>query len=1198
MGAGGIYHYTKNLLDAIFSSDLEHSIVLFKNPGNQLDLSQYSLYPNCSIELFDPALHTTEEEVQQNIGENGVVIRAGFNERANKHLSGMGIDLMIYPIAWSFSFECGIPYIVVIHDLQHRIQPEFPEVSAGGEWNRREVLNRNSIKYAEAVFVDSQVGKEDLLAFYGDYISEDRVYLLPYAPVVRAPSRSMQADVDIREKYSLPPRYFFYPAQFWQHKNHARILDAIALVRQLHGLDIPLVLVGSNVGPPHERRELIFLDLVEQARRLGISELFYYLGSVPDDDMPRLYRQAVGLVMPTFFGPTNIPILEAWSLDCPVITSDIRGVRDQAGDAALLVDPKSAQAIAQALYRLWTDFSLCERLRENGIKRLGLFSFEMFRRKMVENISLVTSRLASRGNSNAHLQTISAGVPSATVDEHTFFGGFGGCPVKLHPKTVHYAKAWNSTGDDTVALDDQQMSLVKVFQDLCSEYEQPFVIDVGAHVGTFALAASLQQNLCGCAFEPLALVCEVLRENIALNGLGNRWRIHQKALSNYPGRRIIKSPYNDKESGMSCIGQINYSDYKEEYVDVVKLDDVFNSDGIATVDIITIDTQGCELFVLIGGAETIIKHKPDLLININWANLNQFDLYPNNLYDYLELIGYYGHWVGSETMLFRHPGRISPHRKACFGHKPETGDLKVAIVKQHYDLFGPWRSERWDAADPLSVLKKWPSRYLYFEMTHLLQADWYVLPFCHDSKNVRQRLDKHQQTLDDNMESLRNVNDIPLEEYDLVISLDPILRPSRKSKTLYAYYQNEHHHTEYTHSLRAPLHGYDLFLDHMLNGPVWVYDLPQPVAFPYVRDPFIARQVCSGQKTDSVWFDKRFIMMLAHGSEAFHRAGFETTISFLENTLRVPAAYRHADYENVIGWGDPLDYMREMAGCSYYVNLIACGAGQGLCDAASLGLICFGSARLPYHKAICHPVCLCRDLSELKWKLAMVRSSADLQQEIRSWQDVALSDMMVTQPVRILQAAVDMKRRRTSAVSAGRASSPPIVTALKVEELPHEVGLINSTKLKQQAQAEYEKGNYEEVIHSCNQALWFDRADHELFYLTALANYAQKDLKNALLNVTECLKIQGRFQPAITLQSILQREDSVEDDDYIQCRARVMYLVQNRFDGYDRVLDGNRLEQYNAILEEQLHDYIRLGDSNNQLLIQHHKLRLNEIARL
>ncbi len=773
---------------------------------------------------------------------------------------------------------------------------------------------------------------------------------------------------------------------------------------------------------------------------------------------------------------------------------------------------------------------------------------------------------------------------------------FGQHSVRLHPETVRYSWLWNSADDGTAVLDDNHMSLIKVFHDLCREYDQPFIIDVGAHVGSFLLTTAHQADLRGCAFEPLTTVCDVLRENIVLNGIEDRWLVFQKALSNYPGQKVLKSPRNDKESGLSCIGQTNYSNYKEEYVDVVRLDDVVKSAGIAAVDIINIDTEGSELFVLIGAAETISKHKPDLLINVNWAKINQFDLYLNNLTDYLELLGYHGHWVGAENMVFRHPYRKAHNRKPYFVDKSDFGGLKVAIVKQRYDLFGPWRSEKWDAADPLTVLRRWPSRYLYFELTHLLQADWYVLPFCHDSKNVRQRLDEHQQVFDDNMEYIQNVDDIPLNDYDVVISLDPILRPPRDSKTLFAYYQNEHHHLEYTHSLRDPLPGYDLFLDHMLKGPFWVYDLPQPVAFPYLRNPFVARKICLVEKIDSAWFDKRFIMMLTHGSEAFHRGGFEDTISSLEKRLQIAVKFRFADYENIIGWGDPLDYMREMAGCTYYVNLIACGAGQGLCDAASLGLICFGSPKLPYHKSICHPVCLCNDLSELEWKLTMVRGSGDLQQEIRTWQDAALSDMMVTQPLRILQAAVELKRKRRSSVLTGLKSPNPIVTELVVEELPQEIGRINSMKLKQRAQAEYETGNYEEAVHIYRQALWFDPADNELFYLMALACYAGKDFKAALSSVNKCLKINDQFRPAITLQTILLREDSVENVNYVQCRARILYLIYNRFEGYNKGLDGQHTEQYNAILDEQLHDFIRQGDTTNQLLIQHHKLRFNRIA--
>lgn len=773
---------------------------------------------------------------------------------------------------------------------------------------------------------------------------------------------------------------------------------------------------------------------------------------------------------------------------------------------------------------------------------------------------------------------------------------FGSTDVQIHPETVRYERGWSSMATGEAVLVGDQPIIARLFYDLCCEYEQPFVIDVGSHVGTSLLVAAAQESARGWAFEPHSTVCEVLRHNLVLNGMAGRFAVFQKALSNFPGRRILKSPRNDKDSGLSCIGQPNYSPYKEQYVDVVRLDDV--AGGLDAVDIINIDAEGSELFALIGATETINTHKPDILLKVNWGNFNQLDVYINNLTDYLELLGYQGHWVGAENMLFRHPYRKAIGKKTYFVKKADNGRIKIAIVKQHYDVFGPWRSTKYELAHPLNVLKKWPSKYSYLEMTHLFQADWFVLPFCHDSKNVRQKIDLHQHTFDDNMEHSPNVADVPLDDYDVVISLDPILRPPRNSTTLYAYFQNEHHHSEYSLSKLTPLPGYDLFLDHMMKAPVWIYDLPQPVAFPYPRDPFVVRGMCEGQRTDDIWFDKRFVMMLTHGSETFHRGGFENIIASLEKRLRSQVTFRNLDFEDMTRWGDPLYYMRDMFRCSYYVNLIACGAGQGLCDAASLGLICFGSPKLPYHKAICHPVCLCNDLSELEWKLQMVRSSSDLQQEIRWWQDSALSDRMVTQPIRMLQEAVEMKRRRNSSVSAGQNQSYGIATELSFDELPQEVALINSTKLKQRARSEYEKGNYGDAAQNCRQALWFDKNDHELFYLLALACYAVKDFREASENVAECLKINGQFRPAITLQSILKCDGSVEEAEYSECRARLNYLIYNRFNGYDRELDGRRMVQYNVILDELLHEYIANGDKVNQLLIQHHKLRLNRIAAI
>jgi tetratricopeptide (TPR) repeat protein len=191
----------------------------------------------------------------------------------------------------------------------------------------------------------------------------------------------------VRQRYGLPEQFFFYPAQFWLHKNHARLVHAIHILRATYQIDAPLVLAGSNSGgPPEEARDLVFENAMALARQLGIEDLVHYLGYVADDEMAPLYLQAAALAMPTFFGPTNIPVLEAWALGCPVLSSDIRGIREQVGDAGLLVDPRDPRAIAEGLLTVWTDEAERRRCIEAGHRRFASYSASDFSRRLIAAI--------------------------------------------------------------------------------------------------------------------------------------------------------------------------------------------------------------------------------------------------------------------------------------------------------------------------------------------------------------------------------------------------------------------------------------------------------------------------------------------------------------------------------------------------------------------------------------------------------------------------------------------------------------------------------------------------------------------------------------------------------------------------------------------------------------------------------------------
>jgi glycosyltransferase involved in cell wall biosynthesis len=303
--------------------------------------------------------------------------------RSSKNKRWVGrerVALMVYLLPLAMSFEVGVPYVLVVHDLQHRINPQFPEVSANGQAEEREFLFRNGIAGATRVVVDSETGKEDVLTFYGEFGADpDRIDVLPFLPpgyLLDAPSEQDLGRVC--DDHGLPERYLFYPAQFWPHKNHKRLIEALGLLRD-EGLSIALVLTGSSEG---DIRGEVFEEVFSRAKVLGLESQVRHLGYVPNEDMAALYSAAVALVFPTFFGPTNIPVVEAWRMKCPVVTSDIRGIREQVGDAAELVDPESVRDLARGIKAVWTDDARRRQLVEAGEARLSLYTEADFRQRL------------------------------------------------------------------------------------------------------------------------------------------------------------------------------------------------------------------------------------------------------------------------------------------------------------------------------------------------------------------------------------------------------------------------------------------------------------------------------------------------------------------------------------------------------------------------------------------------------------------------------------------------------------------------------------------------------------------------------------------------------------------------------------------------------------------------------------------------
>jgi hypothetical protein len=360
--------------------------------------------------------------------------------------------------------------------------------------------------------------------------------------------------------------------------------------------------------------------------------------------------------------------------------------------------------------------------------------------------------------------------------------------------------------------------------------------------------------------------------------------------------------------------------------------------------------------------------------------------------------------------------------------------MKVAVIKQLLDTFGPWRSVRWEETSPQALFDIWPGRPLHWEMTTLLQADWYIVPqqcntdYTYDSVLKRSG---NGEILRRHTQGIVEPSEIPFESYDLVITNDPILRFPRNSGTLYAYFVAEHWDRRYRAALDRPRKNADLFFAHMLDAPSALHSLPQAVAFPYLRDPKTMRVLfASSERDEAVWADWRTLSFLSASSHGNNPAATKSAAERLQEALGLPVAFRRFSPGLYYGedpprWGDGAEFLRELGRQKYYLCLGRnSGAGQGLADAASLDCICFGERDKAYHRLLCHPETLCADLQDLPRRVNRVRMSRDLQKEICSWQNEKLQQHFIDAPLALLADALERKRRLTATTRATAAISP------------------------------------------------------------------------------------------------------------------------------------------------------------------------------
>ncbi len=291
-----------------------------------------------------------------------------------KAINNSKCDIIICPGQDDIAYQTNKQSIATIHDLMHRYESHFDEYKHG-EYERREIHYSAMARYSTIILVDSITSKQQVIESYK--VEDNKVFVLPFVPPYYLTNCN---NIDVISKYHLPKKYIFYPAQFWEHKNHISLFKAIEILKN-DGLEIALVLVGSKKNN--------YLNSIREIKNLGLVNQVHILGYVPNDDMYSLYKHAVAMTYVSLVGPTNIPPMEALLTGCPLICSNAYAMPEQVGDAALLVDPKDPNDIAQKIKLIWLDESLRVDLIKKGYQRTKIYGQNDFNKLIVNLIERV-----------------------------------------------------------------------------------------------------------------------------------------------------------------------------------------------------------------------------------------------------------------------------------------------------------------------------------------------------------------------------------------------------------------------------------------------------------------------------------------------------------------------------------------------------------------------------------------------------------------------------------------------------------------------------------------------------------------------------------------------------------------------------------------------------------------------------------------
>jgi glycosyltransferase involved in cell wall biosynthesis len=294
--------------------------------------------------------------------ENGIRLAAWYGSEAARRADRE--DISVYHSTTSLGpFRVRRPVVITVHDATAVTMP-FHRGFADRRF--QQVFGVAAARRADALLAPSAAAADAVSDIYG--VPRSRIRVTPLG--VAAAFRDIAAgDVQaILSRHNLTFPYVLFVGAEAPRKNLRRLIEAFAALGPCYR-DVRLVFAG-----PHALRDP---SLDPLARRLGVATRFRRLAGPTRDELPAIYAGASCVAMVSLCEGFGLPIAEGMAAGAPVVASNCSSMPEVAGDAAILVDPLSVDAIANGLSSVIGDSALAEDLRRRGRARSPLFDWSI-----------------------------------------------------------------------------------------------------------------------------------------------------------------------------------------------------------------------------------------------------------------------------------------------------------------------------------------------------------------------------------------------------------------------------------------------------------------------------------------------------------------------------------------------------------------------------------------------------------------------------------------------------------------------------------------------------------------------------------------------------------------------------------------------------------------------------------------------------